>query len=509
MFYLRGIDGVYSTEHLALPVMSTANALPQNLASDLAHLVERAVSDRAAEASRTVLAARISALQRCFDNAIAGAISRRVVGASSVPADIWPLVWQHLVFDDLLSASHTCRGWRAVAIETARLWSRLPLRMNNRRNAADSAAYASNIDLLRSILPRTKTRLLELDVNIGALAKSNAAVDDLRGILDLVAPRLAKLHIVADVVWPSRIMNGYQGNFPELVAFTVTQPPNYGGGVEDFDLTGFSVPKLADLTLPSRLRLSCASACSSLRSLTCESAGFAEIGPLLCSAQSLQQFRNVWSYEPHRPVSEMPRPDAALIGALHAIADISVTVNLARNVVDALFGVFGASPAPKLRLVFRLGWNFEDTFQPRPCSRLAAATNLHITQSPTSTTIRATSDGALRTELAIQGTSSRGSPAAVDWTLIPAFNSLVSIDIGADAFPHVLLNFPRAPDLERVKLWHCAEDEISRIVNAPNRVSFPQATLTLMTDSHGYNYRLHELEGHMRFAYCFKHISIW
>lgn len=460
--------------------------LPEDIRSSLSQSVERALAVHAQEASSdtsAILRSRVSALRRCFDDTVSRVLTTHNAKTLIVPDDVWPLVLEHLPLDDLLSASHTCRGLRTQSLAHSRLWTRLILHVDE----GGSSSYSTNIGVLKNILPRARDHLLELDIQVSLVGAVEEYDVDIADFLELVAPRLVGLQMTSDVPrCVGRLLCECLCVFPEL-RYLSAPPSSRGCSGQDavsyvVMLDGTSMPKLVTLDLHADLRALCSTPWRTLQILRCKCAGLAQIEDVLRSARGLRRLMLDWTYEWYSATGVTP-PDAALVAALRAIPDVDITAELDPVFEDVVFDIFGCSPAPRLRLAFRISREYTGPLKPRPGSRLLSAVHLTLSVRGNATLIVPDDGSDRETVLSLRAVPRTNTlRPAVDWSLIPSFGALVHLSADAALWPDFMHNFPRCPRLSGITLAFRTLDDIQAVL-AVDQQGLPQAeSLNLMLE---------------------------
>ncbi|EJD45007.1 hypothetical protein AURDEDRAFT_124879 [Auricularia subglabra TFB-10046 SS5] len=483
-------------------IMSAEGELPHDVSAGLAQLVRQALGNPAA-CSSTALLANISSLRRCVENAISANITAHNVCASGfhLPDDVWSLVWEYLPLEDLLSASRVCRTWRAVALANSRLWAQLSLHARDGWDPRCVCRYPgeprtivtiSNLQLLRQILPRSRSHTVSLYARIDYLHPDVAPVF-LAGFLDflrVVSPRLGVFHMhCEDQFFPGTTFdNALQ--FPALRELNLSLPTpecaNSGPGGGDgygisFDRASF--PMLSRLALHPEFRPLCHVPCPELRILVCTVDELRNItGPLLsaCTLDCL-----ICRCDDG---SDDLTTNPALLSALHCIPDVKITVWFAQDIVGRFFDILGDSRSQRLAIHFvRIDCVDEDSFTPRACRRVASATHLtvrHSMEDCNESIIIMLEDESGRTTNIVLDDFYETPDPAVDWCLIASFDHLASLRVDAPVRLHVMCNFPVCPQLSDVTLVLHTSDDLDDFIAADWVFPVPNnARLTLSSDT--------------------------
>ncbi|KZW00834.1 hypothetical protein EXIGLDRAFT_830479 [Exidia glandulosa HHB12029] len=111
--------------------MFTADKSAPELAVAMANIVHNVALDRDSDASRFELDAAV--LRNQFNVAVALAARRRNQVhsmQSRLPNELWLILWQGLELADRVSVSCVCHAWRALALESTRLWGFIDFHSN-------------------------------------------------------------------------------------------------------------------------------------------------------------------------------------------------------------------------------------------------------------------------------------------------------------------------------------------------------------------------------------------
>ncbi|EJD44986.1 hypothetical protein AURDEDRAFT_165856 [Auricularia subglabra TFB-10046 SS5] len=125
---------------------------------------------------------------------------------AGLPDDCWLQVLQWLPMTDLISASHVCRRWRALALQNTCLWAHLDIftrgeLVSEGFDQLDAPAPGlgikthSNLRLVRNILSRSADMPLRLNVVVWDTLVSRAFIHELMAFLRCILHRLTSLRV--------------------------------------------------------------------------------------------------------------------------------------------------------------------------------------------------------------------------------------------------------------------------------------------------------------------------